>query len=158
MEILKQLGDLFLAAIPTAVIVFLFYLFLRWAFFGPIERVVHERGKRIEGARREAEEFRKSANEESRLYQEALRRARGEIFREQEALRRAALDERGAALQQARQNANAEIQEAKRRVQTEIEAARAELETSSTRLAEEIARAILEPQRQLRPRPAGEVR
>jgi F0F1-type ATP synthase membrane subunit b/b' len=158
MEILRQLGDLFLAAIPTAVIVFLFYLFLRWSFFGPIERVVLERGKRIEGAWHEAEELRRNAKEKTRAYQEALRKARGELFREQEGLRRTALDERGVALQQARQNASEEMLHAKRRIQAEIEAARAELETSSTQLAEEIARAILEPQRQVRPRPAGEVR
>lgn len=157
MEILKQLGDLFLAAAPTAVIVFLFYLFLRWSFFGPIERVVEERGRRIEGARRDAEELRKSAQEKSRAYQEALRKARAELFREQEAARRVALDERGASLLQARQRANEAIQEAKGRIRTEIQAARAELETSSTQLAEEIARTILAPQRQVHPRPAGEV-
>ena len=158
MEILKQLGNLFLAAIPTAVIVFLFYLFLRWSFFGPVEQVVRERRKRMEGARHEAAELRGNASEKTRAYQEALRKARGELFREQEALRRVALDERGVALHQARQNAHAEIQGAKRHIQAEIEAARAELEISSSQLAEEIARVILEPQRQMRPRPAGEVR
>jgi F-type H+-transporting ATPase subunit b len=157
MEILKQLGDLFLAATPTAVIVFLFYLFLRWSFFGPIERVAQERGRRIEGARREAEELRKRAQEKSRAYQDALRKARAELFREQEAARRTALDERGASIQQARQRANEEIQEAKRRIRADIEAARAELESSSSQLAEEIARAILQPQPQIHPRPAGEV-
>jgi len=157
MEILKQLGDLFLAAAPTAVIVFLFYLFLRWSFFGPIERVVAERGKRIEGARREAEELRKSAQEKSRAYQESLRKARAELFREQEAARRLALDERGASIQQARLRANEAIQEAKGRIRVEIQAARAELDTNTIQLAEEIARTILEPQRQMHPRPAGEV-
>ena len=157
MEILKQLGDLFLAAVPTVVIVFLFYLFLRWSFFGPIERVVAERGKRIEGARREAEELRKSAQEKSRAYQESLRKARAELFKEQEAARRLALDERGASIQQARQRANEAIQEAKGRIRMEIQAARAELDTNTIQLAEEIARTILEPQRQMHPRPAGEV-
>jgi len=157
MEILKQLGDLFLAAAPTAVIVFLFYLFLRWSFFGPIERVVAERGKRIEGARREAEELRKSAQEKSRAYQESLRKARAELFKEQEAARRLALDERGASIQEARQRANEAIQEAKGRIRVEIQAARAELDTNTIQLAEEIARTILEPQRQMHPRPAGEV-
>jgi F0F1-type ATP synthase membrane subunit b/b' len=157
MEILKQLGDLFLAAVPTAIIVFLFYLFLRWSFFGPIERVVAERGRRIEGARREAEELRKTAHEKNRAYQEALRNARAELFREQEAARRVALDERGKAIQQARQLANEEVQSAKKRIRVEIEAARAELEITSTHLAEEIARTILQPQRQMHPRPAGEV-
>ena len=157
MEMLKQLGDLFLAAVPTAIFVFLFYLFLRWSFFIPIERVVRERGMRIEGARREAEELRKSAQEKGRAYRDALRGARAELFREQEAARRAALDERGAAIQEARRHANEEVQSAKRRIRGEIEAARAELDVSSTQLAEQIARTILEPQRQLHPRPAGEV-
>src|SRR5947209_2720314 len=137
MEILKQLGDLFLAATPTAVLVFLFYLFLRWSFFGPIERVVRERGSRIEGARRQAEE---------------LRKARAELFREQEAARRVVLTERAASIQQARQRANEEIQEAKGRIRTEIQAARVELDRSSDQLAEEIARAILQPQPQMHPR------
>ena len=157
MEILKQLGDLFLAAVPTAIIVFLFYLFLRWSFFGPIERVVTERGKRIEGARREAEELRKTAQEKSRACQEALRNARAELFREQEGARGVALDERGKAIQQARHLANEEVQSAKKRIRLEIEAARADLEVSSVHLAGEIARTILEPQRQMHPRPAGEV-
>jgi F0F1-type ATP synthase membrane subunit b/b' len=157
MEILKQLGDLFLAAVPTAVFVFLFYLFLRWSFFGPIERVVRERARRIEGARREAEELRKTAQGKSHAYQDALRKARAELFREQEAARRAALDERGASMRQARQRANEEIQAAKRRIHAEVEVARAELATSTTELAEKIARTILEPRRQEYPRPAGEV-
>lgn len=157
MEILKQLGDLFLAAVPTVVVVFLFYLFLRWSFFGPIERVLQERARRIEGARHEAEELRKDAREKSRAYQEALRKARAELFREQEAARRVALDERAASLQQARQRANGEIQAAKKRIRQEIEAASAELEQSSNQLAAEIARTILEPQQQMHPRPAGEV-
>ena len=153
MEILKQLGDLFLAAVPTAIVVFLFYLFLRWAFFTPIARVVAERGRRIEGARREAEELRKNAQEKTLAYQEVLRKARAELFREQEAARRVALDERAAALQQARQHAHEEVQAAKARIRAEIETAQAELQSSSAQLAVEIARAIL----QTEPRTAGEV-
>lgn len=152
MEILKQLGDLFLAATPTAIIVFLFYLFLRWSFFNPISRVVAERENRIEGARHQAQELRRNAQEKTRAYQDALRKARAELFGQQEAARRTALDERGAALQQARLRANEEIQAAKRRIRAEIDAARAELESSSSQLAGEIARVILEGE----PRTAGE--
>jgi len=157
MDILKQLGDLFLAAVPTAIIVFLFYLFLRWAFFAPIERVVRERCRRIEGARHESEELRKNAQEKTRAYQEALRKARGEVFRQQESLRRTALDERSASLQQARVHANESVQETKGKIRAEIEAARAELDSSTVQLADEIARTILQPEAQMRPRPAGEV-
>jgi F0F1-type ATP synthase membrane subunit b/b' len=92
-----------------------------------------------------------------RTYQESLRRARGEIFRHQETLRRAALDERSAALRQARVRANEAIQEAKGRIRSEIEAARTELDSSTVQLAEQIARTILQPEVQMNPRQAGEV-
>ena len=54
MEILRQLGDLFLQAVPTVIIVFLFYLFMRRAFFTPIQKAMAERSAKIEGARAEA--------------------------------------------------------------------------------------------------------
>ena len=41
-QIAGQLGQLFLAAVPTVIIVFLFYFFLKWSFFGPIERVTYK--------------------------------------------------------------------------------------------------------------------
>ena len=51
MEILQQLGELFLEAVPTVITVFLFYLFMRWAFFGPIQKAMAERSAKIAGAR-----------------------------------------------------------------------------------------------------------
>jgi F-type H+-transporting ATPase subunit b len=153
-DLLHQLSGLFLAAVPTAVIVFLFYLFLKWSFFGPITRVMAERKARTAGARKDAETLRATAQEKQRTRQEALRKARGEILGEQETARRAALDERSGAIQQARSRANEEIQSAKMRISAEIEAARAELEATGNELAEEIVRAILDRQ-QLNSSPAG---
>ena len=146
MEILHQLGDLFLAAVPTVIFVFLFYFFLRWSFFGPITRVMEQRHANIEGARRYAESVHAAAQEKSRTYQETLRKTRAEIFAEQEAARRAVLEERNAAVQKARSLANDEIQLAKKRVVVEIEEARDELAASGQELAEEIVRSILDRQ------------
>jgi len=142
-EILSQLGDLFLAAVPTVILVFLFYLFLRWSFFAPIERVLAERHKRAEGARQEAEASRAAVHEKLRVYNEALRKARGEIFLEQEASRRRVQEERQAAVTAARSAAQQELQAAKKALAAEVEAARAQLEQSSGVLAEEIAETIL---------------
>src|SRR6185437_187588 len=109
MDIFNQLGGLFLAAVPTVIVVFFFYLFLRWSFFRPIERVLAERKARIEGARRDAEALRSQAEEKDRAYRERLRKARAEAFSEQEAARRIVLDERNAAIQQARSQANEQV-------------------------------------------------
>jgi len=145
MEILQQLGQLFLAAAPSAIIVFLFYLFLRWSFFKPLEKVLAERKARIEGARHDAESLRAAAEEKRRAHQEGLRKARAQIFAEQETARRTALDARAAAIQQARSRANDELQAARNRIAGELEGARGELEASGKLLAEQIVRAILNP-------------
>ena len=147
MEILQQLGELFLAAVPTVVIVLLFYLLLRWSFFGPVGRVVAERQSRMEGARRDAESLRAAAEEKRRARQEGLRKARAQIFSEQEAARRTLLNERSAATQEGRRRANEEIQAARNRIAADLQAARGELEASGELLANEIARAILERKR-----------
>jgi F-type H+-transporting ATPase subunit b len=143
MEILRQLGELFLQALPTVILVFLFYLFLRWSFFGPLERVLDERRARTEGARREAEQARAAAQDREQAYQEALRKARGEIYVEQDAVRRGLMDERAARIRVARAAATERIRAAKAQLAAEIAAARTELEKSTPVLAGEIARAIL---------------
>jgi F-type H+-transporting ATPase subunit b len=142
-EILNQLGELFLAAVPTVLLVFLFYFFLRWSFFTPMQRVLAERHARTEGARRQAEAAHAAAQEKLRTYHEALRRARIEIFAEQEAARRRVLEERQAAVQAARLAAQRDLQAAKKSLAAEVEAARSQLEQSSDQLAHEIAESLL---------------
>jgi F-type H+-transporting ATPase subunit b len=144
-EILHQLGELFLEALPTVILVFLFYLFMRWAFFGPLERVLAERSARTEGARREAEQARTRAQERTQAYQDALKKARGEIYVEQDAARRALLDERVVQIREARAAATVRIRAAKSQLETELELARKELEKATPALAGEIVRSILGP-------------
>jgi F0F1-type ATP synthase membrane subunit b/b' len=142
-EIVNQLGELFLAAVPTVIIVFLFYLFMRWSFFQPMERVLSERHKRAEGARIEAEASRATAHEKQRFYNEALKKARSEVFAKQESQRRRVLDERQATINTARVAAQAALQEAKKGIAADVQAARTELQQSSGALAKDIAEAIL---------------
>ncbi len=143
MEIVNQLGELFLAAVPTVIIVFLFYLFMRWSFFKPMERVLSERHKRAEGARVEAEASRAAATEKQRVYSDTVKRARGEVFAEQEVQRRRTLEDRQATINAARTTAQSALQEAKKEIAAEVQAAQAQLEQSKDNLANEIAEAIL---------------
>jgi len=142
-EIFNQLGELFLAAVPTVIIVFLFYLFMRWSFFKPMERVLSERHKRAEGARIEAEASRVATHEKQRFYSDTVKKARTEVFAEQESLRRRTLDERQATINTARVAAQTALQEAKKGIAADVKAARAELERSKDTLANDIAEAIL---------------
>ena len=89
MELLHQLGELFLEAVPTVVIVLLFYFFLRWAFFTPIQKAMADRDALIDGARAEAAQAESAAKQELDAYGDALKKARAEIFAEQEVARQA---------------------------------------------------------------------
>jgi F0F1-type ATP synthase membrane subunit b/b' len=144
MDILHQLGELFLQALPTSIIVFLFYFFMRWAFFTPIQKAMDERTARIEGARAEAAKAEAEAKKELDTYNDELRKARGEIYAEQEAARQVVLDERGRLLKAMRSRAQEDVAAGKKKIAAETEAARVEVERNIPALAGEIARLIIE--------------
>lgn len=143
MEIVHQLEKLFLGAVPTVIVVLLFYFFMRWAFFGPIMRAMAERSAKIEGARAEAAAAEAGAKQELDTYNEALRKARVEIYAEQEAARQEALDSRAKLLKAMRSHAQDDVNAAKKRIAAELEAARAQVERSTPELAAQIVQAIL---------------
>jgi F-type H+-transporting ATPase subunit b len=145
MDIFHQLGELFLEAVPTVIIVFLFYLFMRGAFFAPIQKAMAERSARIEGARAEAAKVEAEAKQELDAYNEALKEARAEIYAVQEAARQAILEDRVKLLKAMRARAIEEVAAAKKKIAAEFEVARAELERQAPELAGQIARAILGP-------------
>ena len=135
MELLHQLGELFLGAVPTVVIVLLFYFFLRWAFFTPIQKAMAERSALIEGARAEAAQAEAAAKHELDAYGEALRKARAEIFAEQEAARQIVLAERAQLLKSMRMREQEEVKRAKAQIDAELAAARASFRLSMTSTA-----------------------
>src|SRR2546422_19849 len=80
-----QLGELFLQAVPTVLIILLFYFILRTIFFKPLLQVVAERDSRTAGAQKAAEAAQAAAPGKVKPYQDALKHARGQVHAEQEA-------------------------------------------------------------------------
>ena len=152
--IVGQLGELFLQAVPTVLIILLFYFILRAIFFKPLLNVMAERDSRTAGAQKAAEAAEAAAAEKVKHYQEALRQARGQVYAEQEAARKKLLDERAGQLKDARTKASGEVSAAKERVAGELAAARRDVEVSVAQLSAEIARRILGAP----PRPGAPVR
>src|SRR5215831_239121 len=144
MEILHQIGELFLQALPTVILVLFFYFFLQWAFFTPIRKAMAERSARIEGARAEALAVENEAKRELDSYTDAMRKARAQIYAEQEAARQTVLDERARLLQVMRTRVQDDVVAAKKRIAADVAAARAEIERQTPQLAAEIARAVLQ--------------
>src|ERR1700738_1381386 len=153
-EIVHQLGELFLQAVPTVLIVLAFYLILRALFFKPLMAVMAEREERTVGASTAAAAAETAAAEKVKQYQEALKKARVQVYAEQEAARKKVLDERAVRLKEARIKAAAEVADGKEHVAKELAAALLELKASVEPLAAEIARRVL----QIAPRPARPTR
>jgi F-type H+-transporting ATPase subunit b len=139
-----QLIELLLQAVPTVLIILLFYSILRAIFFKPLLKVMAERDARSGGAQKAAEAAHAAAAEKVKQYQEALKQARGQVYFEQEAARKRLLDERAGQLKDARGKAGIEVNAAKQRIDTELAAARRDVEATVGQLAAEIARRILQ--------------
>jgi F-type H+-transporting ATPase subunit b len=152
--IVHQLGELFLQAVPTVLIILLFYIILRTVFFKPLLAVMAERDARTVGAQKASEAAQAAAAAKIKQYQDALRQAREQVYAEQEAARKKLLEERAAQIKEARVKAAAEVSAAKARVAVELAAARGEVEASVAQLSAEIARRIL----QVPPRPGAPAR
>jgi len=152
-EIVHQLGELFLQAVPTVLIILLFYIILRAIFFKPLLKVMAERDSRTVGAQKAAEAAQTAAGEKVKQYQDALKQARAQVYAEQEAARKKLLEEHAAHLKEARAAAAVEVSAAKNRVAGELNAARQDIQASVAQLSGEIARRIL----QAPPRPGAPV-
>ena len=132
-DLVHQLGELFLGAVPVALIVVVLYLILRSLFFQPLLKVMAEREARTQGAQKSAEAAQVAAAEKIRQYQEALKQARAKVYAE-----------RAAFLKEARTKAAVEVNTAKEGVEKEFTAAKKDLEATSAQLSVEIARRVLQ--------------
>src|SRR5215475_9503268 len=143
-EMGHQLGELFLGAVPTVLILIVLYFVLRFLFFKPLLAAMAEREARTAGAQKAAEAAQAAAAEKVKQYQDALKQARAKVYAEQEAARKKLLDERAALLKASRNLAATEVSAAKEKVAKEVAAAKRELEAGASQLAAEIARRVLE--------------
>src|SRR5258707_11527128 len=96
-EIVHQLGELFLQAVPTVLIVLAFYLMMRALFFKPLLAVMAGSDARTPGARKAAATAETMAAGKVKQYQETLKRAPAQGYAGQEAAWKKGVDE-GAGL------------------------------------------------------------
>ena len=143
MQIAHQLGELFLGAVPTVIIFLFFFLFLRWAFFTPIQKAMTERKRLIEGARAEAATVEAAAKQELDTYTQALRSARAEVYKAREQRVKQWSAERDGALEAARKAAGLKVAQARTELDAEAAQARQSIQASAGDLANQVVRAVL---------------
>ena len=141
---LKALGDILIKALPTLFLVLLLHFYLKRMFFKPLEKVLHARYEATEGARKQADLSLEKARVKSAEFEEALRAARSEIWREQEETRRKQRQEQLAAVAQARDRVSLMVKEAQQQIAAEASTTRQNLIAESEALADQIVKGIVE--------------
>lgn len=144
-QILKQLGELLLGAVPTIVLLLTLYGLYHVLVHVPLQKVLAERHARTEGAVQKARADIAAAEAKTADYEQKLRDARTTIYKAQEERRKAADQARAEAIARARSRAEAKVAEARRGIQAEYDEAQAGLKAEAERLANEIVTALLRP-------------
>ncbi|MGO9210671.1 MAG: hypothetical protein ACLPXM_10795 [Terriglobales bacterium] len=144
-EILRQLGELLLAAIPTVVVFLILFFAYKLIVHKPLVAVLDERRARTQGAVEKANADIAAAEARTAEYEQRLRDARLSIFKKLEARRQQWLQARAAAVAEARAAAETRVKAARTALEQDVEQAKVTLQSESETLANQIIRTVLKP-------------
>jgi F-type H+-transporting ATPase subunit b len=142
-ELLRQLDELVLGAVPTIIIFVGLVLAYRFVLYRPLMRTLAERRERTQGAIEKAHAAIAAADAKSQEYEARLRAARAEIFHRREERVKQWNAQRESALVSARHAAEERVDAARVAIEAEATAARRQIEASVDQLAGQILRVIL---------------
>jgi F-type H+-transporting ATPase subunit b len=142
-QTLHDLSEILLRAIPTIIILVLLHNFLKAVLFGPMEKMLKQRGELTHGARHAAEASLANAERKTADYEAKLREAKAAVYKEQEDTRKTWLSDQSAQVGRAKADAQTRVAAAKTAITTETGAARTELEQTTQALAEQIATSLV---------------
>lgn len=141
---LQALGGILLKAVPTIVLLIILNLYLKRMFFRPLSDVLQKRREATEGARQAAEAALARASEKEAQIRAALRKAREEIYQEQEAARKRLVADQTSMIEESRQKSRALIHQAREQMAKDTEAAKRELAGTAGALVDQIVRLLIE--------------
>jgi len=145
-QLLRQLGDLALGAIPTLILFIVLVLCYRFILFVPLMKTREERRARTAGALEKSRLAIGQADLRSQEYEAKLRAARTEIFRGREQRLQRWSAERDSALAAARLTAQQKVDAAKAALEAQGVDARKQIEASAGQLAAQILAVVLPTQ------------
>ncbi len=144
-QILGQLGELLLNAVPTAVLLLILYASYHFIVHKPLEKMLAERHERTEGAVQKARADIAAAEAKTAEYEQRLREAKVALFKSQESRRAQAQHLRNNMIAGARTTAQAKVASARTAIQQDADAAKKTLQAESERLATEIIGVLMRP-------------
>ena len=140
---LHDLGGIVLNGLPTFFLVLILTFFVRFLYLKPLEKVLAERFRLTEGARQAADDSLRNADSKIAEYQDALSKARSEIYLEQAAFLQKFHAEQAELARAVRLESDTRLLAIKLSIAKEADTARESLASQAEALAGQIADAIL---------------
>jgi len=143
--ILRQIGELLVNSIPTIISVLILWTAYTFLVHNKLRQVLGQRHALTEGAiEREQQEI-AIAEKRTAEYEQRVREARSQIYKTQQAHRQRVMDERNAALADARKNDGEMVKKARTALEKDTVAAKASLEQHANVLADQVIATVLKP-------------
>lgn len=143
--ILRQIGELLVNSIPTIISVLILWTAYTFLVHNKLRQVLEQRHALTEGAIERAQQEIAIAEKRTAEYEQRVREARSQIYKTQQANRQRIMDERNAALADARKNAGEMVKKARTALEKDTVAAKASLEQHANVLADQVIATVLKP-------------
>jgi F-type H+-transporting ATPase subunit b len=143
--ILRQIGELLVNSIPTIISVLILWTAYTFLVHNKLRQVLEQRHALTEGAIERAQQEIAIAEKRTAEYEQRVREARSQIYKTQQAHRQRVMDERNAALADARKNAGEMVKKARTALEKDTVAAKASLEQHANVLADQVIATVLKP-------------
>lgn len=142
-ELLRQIGDLVLGSIPTAILFILLILSYRFILYGRLMQVREDRRERTAGAQEKSRLAMAQADLRSQEYEARLRAARADLMRQREQRMQQWNVEREHALAAARAAGQERSRAAQQALAAQAAEARRQIEVAVPELATRVLAAVL---------------
>jgi F-type H+-transporting ATPase subunit b len=143
--ILRQIGELLISSIPTIISLLIVWVGYRFIVHGKLQQVLEQRHALTEGAMERAHQEIATAETRTAEYEQRVREARAQIYKAQQANRQRIMDERNAALAEARKQAGEMVKTARTNLASTVASSKVALREQADALADMVIETVLRP-------------
>ena len=143
--ILRQIGELLVNSIPTIISVLILWTAYTFLVHKKLQQVLAQRHALTQGAMEKAQQEIATAEKRTAEYEQRVREARSQIYKAQQANRQRVMEERNAALAEARKTSGEMVKKARAVLEKDTVGAKAALEQQANVLADQVIATVLKP-------------
>ena len=143
--ILRQVGELLVSSVPTILCLLVVWAAYTLLVHGKLQQVLKQRHELTEGAIARARQEIATAEARTAEYEQKVREARSAIYQVQQTNRQRVLEQRNAALAEARRQTGERVKAARVTLENDVQEAKVTLEQQAGVLADKVIETVLRP-------------